>query len=45
MKAIVIQGPKEAELVTDRPEPKLRDGYLKIKTVAVALNPTGKHEA
>jgi len=40
MKAIVIQGPKEAELVTDRPEPKLRDGYLKIKTVAVALNPT-----
>jgi len=46
MKAIVIQGPNEAKLVTDHPEPKLRDGYLKIKTVAVALNPTDwKHIA
>lgn len=39
-KAVVIQGPKEAKLVTDRPIPKLRDGYILVKTVAVALNPT-----
>ena len=41
MKAIVIQGPGEAQLVSDCPVPKLRDGYVKVKTVAVALNPTG----
>jgi NADPH:quinone reductase-like Zn-dependent oxidoreductase len=41
MKAIVIQGPGDAQLVDDRPVPKLRDGYIKVKTVAVALNPTG----
>ncbi|MCJ1252152.1 hypothetical protein MMC30_009390 [Trapelia coarctata] len=40
MKAIVIQGPGDAQLVGDCPVPKLRDGYLKVKTVAVALNPT-----
>ncbi|KAI5460835.1 chaperonin 10-like protein [Mariannaea sp. PMI_226] len=39
-KAIVIQGPKDAQLVTDRPLPKLRDDYILVKTVAVALNPT-----
>ena len=41
MKAVVIQAPKKAELVTERPEPKLRHDYVKVKTVAVALNPTG----
>jgi len=39
-KAIVIQGPKDAQLVTDRPIPHLRDGYILVKTAAVALNPT-----
>ncbi|MCJ1399246.1 hypothetical protein MMC11_002448 [Xylographa trunciseda] len=40
MKAVVIQAPKKAELVPDRPEPRLRHDYVKVKTVAVALNPT-----
>ncbi|KAK9481917.1 chaperonin 10-like protein [Lipomyces starkeyi] len=39
-KAIVIQAPKVAELVTDRPLPTLRDDYILVETVAVALNPT-----
>lgn len=39
-KAIVLQGGNEVKVVTDRPLPKLRDGYLLVKTVAVALNPT-----
>ncbi|KAK9312194.1 chaperonin 10-like protein [Lipomyces starkeyi] len=39
-KAIVIQGPKEAKLVHDHPLPKLRDDYILVQTVAVALNPT-----
>lgn len=39
-KAIVIHAPKDARLVTDRPIPHLRDGYILVKTVAVALNPT-----
>ncbi len=39
-KAIVIQAPKHAAVVTDRPIPKLRPGYLLVKTSAVALNPT-----
>lgn len=39
-KALVMQGGKEAKVVTDRPLPKLRDGYVLVKTVAVALNPT-----
>ncbi|KAL1952597.1 hypothetical protein VTO42DRAFT_4704 [Malbranchea cinnamomea] len=39
-KAVVITGPKEAKLVTDRPIPALRDGYVRVKTVSVALNPT-----
>ena len=39
-KAVVIQGPGKAELVSDRPLPQLRDGYILVKTVAVAINPT-----
>ncbi|KAL5364836.1 chaperonin 10-like protein [Aspergillus floccosus] len=39
-KAVVIQGPRQAAVVTDRPLPALRDGYILVKTVAVALNPT-----
>ncbi|KAF7118390.1 hypothetical protein CNMCM5793_007907 [Aspergillus hiratsukae] len=39
-KAVVITAPKQASLVTDRPIPKLRDDYLLIKNVSVALNPT-----
>ncbi|GAQ03138.1 protein TOXD [Aspergillus lentulus] len=39
-KAVVITSPKQANLVTDRPIPKLRDDYILIKTVSVALNPT-----
>ncbi|KAI9812614.1 MAG: hypothetical protein M1827_004603 [Pycnora praestabilis] len=40
MRAIVIQGPKQAKLVSDAPVPKLRDEYILVKVVAVALNPT-----
>lgn len=40
MKAIVLQGDKEAALVTDRPEPQLRPDYVLVSTKAVALNPT-----
>ncbi|OAL39197.1 hypothetical protein AYO20_01515 [Fonsecaea nubica] len=39
MKAVVIKG-NEAYLDRDRPKPKLRDDYILVKTVAVALNPT-----
>lgn len=39
MKAVVFRG-KEAHVERDRPAPKLRDDYLLVKTVAVALNPT-----
>ncbi|KAF8862863.1 zinc-binding oxidoreductase [Acephala macrosclerotiorum] len=39
MKAIVLNG-KSATVVDFRPVPKLRDDYLLIKTIAVALNPT-----
>lgn len=39
MSAVVIKG-KEAQLVHDRPLPKLRDDYVLVKTRAVALNPT-----
>lgn len=45
-KAVVITSPKHADLVTDRPIPTLRDDYILVKTVAVALNPTDwKHVA
>lgn len=39
MKAIIYKDPQQALLV-DRPLPQLRDGYILIKTVAIALNPT-----
>lgn len=39
-KAIVMTGPGAATVVPDRPIPKLRDGFVLVKTVAVALNPT-----
>ncbi|KAI9925440.1 hypothetical protein AWENTII_012916 [Aspergillus wentii] len=38
--AIIVQGPKKAALVNNAPIPKLRDDYILVKTVAVALNPT-----
>ncbi|OJJ32234.1 hypothetical protein ASPWEDRAFT_71555 [Aspergillus wentii DTO 134E9] len=40
MKAVVTQGAHKAGLVTDRPIPKLRDDYMLVKVVTVALNPT-----
>lgn len=39
-KAIVIQQQGIANLVNDHPIPTLRDDYILVKTVAVALNPT-----
>ncbi|KAJ5628750.1 hypothetical protein N7490_010978 [Penicillium lividum] len=39
-RAIQIQAPKLAKLALDAPDPKLRNDYIKVKTVAVALNPT-----
>ncbi|KAK4499955.1 hypothetical protein PRZ48_008141 [Zasmidium cellare] len=39
MRALIWAGTR-AEVVTDRPKPRLRDNYLLIKTAAVALNPT-----
>ncbi|KAF7546107.1 hypothetical protein G7Z17_g8659 [Cylindrodendrum hubeiense] len=39
-KAIVVTSPQQEELVTDRPIPTLRDDYILVKTVSVALNPT-----
>ncbi|KAL4900077.1 hypothetical protein BDW74DRAFT_188653 [Aspergillus multicolor] len=45
-KAVIITSPKQEGLVTDRSLPTLRDDYILIKTVAVALNPTDwKHIA
>ncbi|EOD50718.1 putative zinc-binding oxidoreductase protein [Neofusicoccum parvum UCRNP2] len=38
-RAIQIQGPKVAKLVTDAPIPALRPNHVRVKTVAVALNP------
>jgi NADPH:quinone reductase-like Zn-dependent oxidoreductase len=40
MKALVMQGGKQASLVSDRPLPQLRPGYILVKVAAVALNPT-----
>jgi NADPH:quinone reductase-like Zn-dependent oxidoreductase len=41
MKAIVLQGePGKASLVTDRPYPKPRPGYVLVDVKALALNPT-----
>ncbi|CRG92400.1 hypothetical protein PISL3812_09459 [Talaromyces islandicus] len=39
-KAIAIVSPKKEALVFDRPVPALRDEYILVKTVSVALNPT-----
>lgn len=39
-KAIVVVEPTKAALVSDRAIPSLRDEYILVKTVAVALNPT-----
>lgn len=39
MKALVLNG-TQARVVDNRPIPKLRDDYILVKTVAVALNPT-----
>ncbi|KAL2812766.1 hypothetical protein BJX63DRAFT_421633 [Aspergillus granulosus] len=45
-KAIIITSPKKEELVTNHPIPPLRDDYILVKTVSVALNPTDwKHIA
>ena len=39
MKALVWNG-DSAELIASRPEPRLRDDYVLVRAVAVALNPT-----
>ncbi|KAI9763171.1 MAG: hypothetical protein M1835_007908 [Candelina submexicana] len=39
-KAIQIQGPGDAKLVSDAPIPKLEDDRIIVKVAAVALNPT-----
>ena len=39
-KAIVIKGRGDARFVSDAPIPKLRDDYILVKNVAVAINPT-----
>ncbi|KAF9887094.1 hypothetical protein FE257_010588 [Aspergillus nanangensis] len=39
-KAVVATAPKQASVVSDRPLPTLRDDYILVKTVSVALNPT-----
>ena len=40
MKAVVMQSPGKAVVVSDKPKPKLRPGYMIVKTVCVALNPS-----
>jgi len=45
MRAVTIKG-EGAQLVHDRPIPRLRDDYVLVKSMAVALNPTDwKHVA
>lgn len=39
-KAIIATSNHEARFVVDRPIPVLRDDYILVKTIAVALNPT-----
>lgn len=39
-KALVITSSKKASVVSDRPIPTLRDDYILVKVVSVALNPT-----
>ncbi|KAF2663140.1 putative zinc-binding oxidoreductase ToxD [Microthyrium microscopicum] len=40
MKAVKVQSPGNAKLVSDAPKPSLRPGYILVKVAAVALNPT-----
>jgi NADPH:quinone reductase-like Zn-dependent oxidoreductase len=40
VKALVIKGNRQASVASDRPLPQLRPGYIMVKPVAVALNPT-----
>lgn len=40
MRAIIYKEPNQAALVSDRPIPKVRNGYLLVKTQAIAVNPT-----
>ncbi len=39
-RAIVIQGPGDARVVSDAPVPQATEDFVKVKTVAVALNPS-----
>lgn len=39
-KAVVVTAPKQANVIAHRPLPALRDDYILVKTVSVALNPT-----
>ncbi|KAJ5778783.1 zinc-binding oxidoreductase ToxD [Penicillium odoratum] len=39
-KAIVVIAPNTAQVVSDRPIPTLRNDYVLVKVVSVALNPT-----
>lgn len=39
-KALIVEAPKQTVVVTDRPIPKLRPGYLLVKVSTIALNPT-----
>src|SRR5712671_4443500 len=39
-KAIVTVSTGHAEIISSHPVPKVRDGVIVVKTVAVALNPT-----
>ena len=39
-KAIVIESRGIAHLISDAPIPRLRDDYILVKNVAVAINPT-----
>jgi len=40
MKALIVQEPGVAKVIHDAKEPSLRPDYVKVKVVAVALNPT-----
>ena len=39
-KAIVIQGPGQANVIADAPIPEVTGDFIKVSTVAVALNPS-----
>ena len=38
--AVEISGPRDAQFVANRRRPQLRDDFILVRTVAVALNPT-----